>query len=210
MPRCRTRYNCRRAHKRFVRQSGLNFLAGVSCYPSPGTKSKERCSLDYPTSISGSSRKKVVVRKFSRDWQSGYVDPQRFVQDGRLEMLDSTGKVLTIALSEVKMMCFVREFFSGDDPERLIRRSFTSRPRTPGLWLRMRLRDGEELEGLASNDVSLMEPDGIQIAPPDMRSNTQRIFLPRTALQSLEIVAVIHPSTRRKTEVADQEGLFAS
>jgi hypothetical protein len=98
----------------------------------------------------------------------------------------------------------------GDDPERLIRRSFTSRPRTPGLWLRMRLRDSEELEGLASNDVSLMEPDGIQIAPPDMRSNTQRIFVPRAALQSLKVVAVIHSSTRRRPEVADQERLFAN
>lgn len=152
----------------------------------------------------------MVVRKFSRDWQSGYVDPQGFVRAGRLELLDSTGKVITIALDEVKMMCFVREFLTGDDPERLIRRSFTSRPRTAGLWLRMRLRDGEELEGLASNDVSLMEPEGIQFAPPDMRSNAQRIFVPRAALQSLEIVAVIHPTTRRKHAAARQEGLFAS
>ncbi len=42
-----------------------------------------------------------------------------------------------------------------------------------------------------------------------MRSNTQRIFVPRTALQSLEIVAVIHPSTRRKLDLTGQEGLFA-
>jgi hypothetical protein len=150
------------------------------------------------------------VRKFSRDWQSGYVNPQGFVHNNRLELLDSTGKVLTISIEEIKMMCFVREFLNGEDPERLIRRSFTSRPRTPGLWLRLRLRDGEEIEGLASNDVSLVEPEGIQFAPPDMRSNTQRIFVPRAAIQSLEIVAVIHPSTRRKPEVADQEGLFAS
>ncbi len=152
----------------------------------------------------------MIVRKFSRDWQSGYVDPQGFVRDDRLELLDSTGKVLTVALSEVKMMCFVREFLTGDEPERLIRRSFISRPRTPGVWLRMRTRDGDELEGLASNDASLLEPEGIQFAPPDMRSNTQRIFMPRTALQSLEIVAVIHPTTRRKHGPADQEGLFAS
>ena len=129
-----------------------------------------------------------------------------------IQLLDMTGKVLAVALEEVKMVCFVREFLSGDaaDPERLLRRTFTSRPRTPGLWLHMRLRDGEELEGLASNDVSFLEPEGIQFAPPDMRSNTQRIFVPRNALQSLEIVAVIHPSTRRRPRSADQEGLFAS
>lgn len=159
--------------------------------------------------VSGSSRKKVIVRKFSRDWQSGYVDPQRFVRDGRLELLDMTGKVMAMPLNEIKMVSFVRDFLTGDDPERLIRRTFTSRPRTPGLWLRMRLRDGEEVEGLASNDTSLLEPEGIQFAPPDMRSNTQRIFVPRSALQSLEIVAVIHPSRKRTPKAGEQEGLFA-
>ena len=161
--------------------------------------------------MSGSGRKKVVVRKFSRDWQNGYVDPQRFAHDGRLELLDMTGKVLGMTLDDIKMVCFVREFLTGDsaDPERLVRRTFTSRPRTPGLWLRMRLRDGEELEGLASNDVSLLEPEGIQFAPPDMRSNTQRIFIPRAALQSLEIVTVIHPSTKRKLDPSEQEPLFS-
>ncbi len=162
--------------------------------------------------VSGSSRKKVIVRKFSRDWHSGYVDPQGFAHDGQLELLDMTGKVLAMTLRDVKMMCFVREFSTGDstDPERLVRRNFSSRPRTPGLWIRLRMRDGDELEGLASNDLSLLEPEGIQFTPPDLRSNTQRIFIPRSALQSVEIVAVIHASTRRKLNLTEQEGLFAS
>lgn len=161
-------------------------------------------------SASGSSRKKVIVRKFSRDWQSGYIDPQRFVQDGRLELLDMTGKVLAVDLSEIHMVCFVREFLTGDNPERLSRRTFSARPRTPGLWLRMKLRDGDEMEGLASNDASLLESEGIQFTPPDMRSNTQRIFVPRAALQSLEVVAVIRAGKRRKAEADEQEGLFAA
>lgn len=158
-------------------------------------------------------KKKVIVRKFSRDWHSGYVDPQGFVRQGQLELLDMTGKVLSLTLQDVKMMCFVREFVPGDsaNPERLVRRSFSSRPRTAGVWLRMRLRDGDEMEGLASNDLSLLEPDGIQFTPPDLRSNTQRIFVPRSALESLEVVGVISPAgARRKTDSASQEGLFAS
>jgi hypothetical protein len=159
--------------------------------------------------VTGSSRKKVIVRKFSRDWLSGYADPLRFAAAGeRLELLDMSGKVMTLATEDVKMMCFVREFLPGEDPERLIRRRFTSRPRTPGLWLRLRLRDGDEMEGLASNDLSLADPIGLQFTPPDMRSNTQRIFVPRAALQSLEVVAVIHPGARRRTLLAEQEGLF--
>lgn len=167
-------------------------------------------SLALP--LSGSSRKKVIVRKFSRDWHSGYVDPQGFAHDGHLELLDLTGKVLVLTLRDIKMMCFVREFPAGDstDPERLTRRNFTSRPRTPGLWIRLRMMDGDELEGLASNDLSLLESEGIQFSPPDLRSNTQRIFVPRTALQAVEIVAVIHPTGRRKLDLTEQEGLFAS
>ena len=67
-----------------------------------------RCLGEHGVAGSGSSRKKVIVRKFSREWNSGYVDPQGFAHDGRLELLDNTGKVIAMTLHEVKMMCFVR------------------------------------------------------------------------------------------------------
>ena len=159
-----------------------------------------------------SSRKKVIVRKFSRDWQSGYVEPQGFVRDGRLELLDLNGKVTEIALQEIKMVCFVRDFLASDpaNPERLVRRTFTTRPRSAGIWLRLHFRDGDQLEGMASNDLSLLDPGGIQLTPPDTRSNTQRIFVPHTALEALQVVAVIGSGTRRKPDDATQERLFAS
>ena len=159
-----------------------------------------------------SSRKKVIVRKFSRDWQSGYVEPQGFVRDGRLELLDLTGKVTELTLKEVKMVCFVRDFLPNDpaNPERLVRRTFTTRPRSAGIWVRLLFRDGDQLEGLASNDLSLLDPEGIQLTPPDMRSNTQRVFVPRSALEALQVVAVIGSGTRRKPNDAGQKHLFAS
>jgi len=159
-----------------------------------------------------SSRKKVIVRKFSRDWLSGYVEPQEFVRQGQLELLDPNGKLTAVALREIKTVCFVREFLPNDpaNPERLVRRSFSARPRSVGLWLRLGFRDGDQLEGLASNDLTLLDPEGIQFAPPDTRSNTQWIFVPRTALDSLQVVAVIGSGIRRTHENAAQERLFAS
>ncbi|HEX4021075.1 MAG TPA: hypothetical protein VHX63_08025 [Acidobacteriaceae bacterium] len=159
-----------------------------------------------------SSRKKVIVRKFSRDWQSGYVEPQDFVREGRLELLDLTGKVSGIALREIKMVCFVRDFLTTDpaNPERLVRRTFSARPRSAGIWIRLHFRDGDQLEGIASNDLTLLDPDGIQLTPPDTRSNTQRVFVPRTALEALQVVSVIGSGTRRKLDDAGQEHLFAS
>jgi len=36
------------------------------------------------------------------------------------------------------------------------------------------------------------------LTPPDMRSNTQRIYVPRLAIQSLEVVSLIGSPARRR------------
>jgi hypothetical protein len=159
-----------------------------------------------------SARKKVIVRKFSRDWLSGYVAPSHFVQNGQVEILDLAGKVISMPLDEVKWLCFVRDFNSGEagNPERLLRKSFAGRPRTEGLWLRLKMKDEDTVEGLATNDVTLIDPAGIFLIPPDIRSNTQRIFVPGSAIAELEILAVItSPSKRKPAETLRQEDLFS-
>ena len=88
------------------------------------------------------------------------------------------------------------------NPERLLHKRFAIRPRTPGLWLRMTLTDDEELEGLAANDRSLVEGAGLLLTPPDTRSNTQRIYVPRQAIQTLEVVSMIGAAGRKRTEAA--------
>jgi hypothetical protein len=164
-------------------------------------------------------RKKVVVRRFSRDWVSGFLDPANMLtgssSDLRLEMLDPDGRLTSLPLAEVKMVSFVRDFAPSDasaglqsGPEKLSRRTFNVRPRMEGLWLRMIFRDNDILEGVAQNDASLLELQGIQFTPPDMRSNTQRIYVPRIALSELRILAVISTpgaAGRRKTIAAEED-----
>ena len=155
-----------------------------------------------------SQRKPVIVRKFSREWFAGYAEAG-FGQDAaELEILDLTGKVLRIGWDQVKWVCYVRDFpaQSADsaNPERLLHKRFAIRPRTLGLWLRMTLTDGEELEGLAANDRSLVEGAGLLLTPPDTRSNTQRIYVPRQAIQTLEVVSMIGAAGRKRTEAAGQ------
>jgi hypothetical protein len=149
-----------------------------------------------------SARKPVIVRKFSRDWCAGYAG-LGFGRDAQeMEILDLTGKVLRIAWDQVKWVCYVRDLPSanGDlaNPERLLRKRFSIRPRTAGLWLRLRLTDGDELEGLAANDLSLIEGAGLLLVPPDTRSNTQRIYIPRQAIQTLEVLGLIGPPGRKR------------
>ena len=156
-----------------------------------------------------SGRKPVIVRKFSRDWTAGYAATS--LDGPELEILDTTGKVLRIAWEQIKWVCYVRDLPSATsdpaNPERLARKTFSVRPRTAGVLMRMTLTDGDEIEGLAANDVSLVSGAGLMLTPPDTRSNTQRIFVPRLSIQSLEVVSLIGVGKKRSLG-ADQPELF--
>jgi len=148
-----------------------------------------------------STHKKVIVRKIDRDSLSGYVAPADFVRDGKLELLNTAGNVIGVDLREIKAVYFVREF---GDSESLVRKTFTSRPRTEGLWVRLKFRDNEIIEGLMPNDLAQQVNEGFLLNPPDLRSNTQRIFVPRAALESLTVLAVIGGTHRRRRRPEDQ------
>jgi hypothetical protein len=146
-----------------------------------------------------STHKKVIVRKMDRDSVSGYVAPSQFVHEGKLELLNTAGTVIAMDLREIKGVYFVREF---GDSESLTRKTFTSRPRAEGLWVRLRFKDNDVLEALMPADLTQALPEGFLVNPPDQRSNTQRIFVPRTALESLTVLAVIGASRRRRRGAA--------
>jgi hypothetical protein len=131
-------------------------------------------------------------------------------------MLDLDGKVLSLAAEDLKWICYVRDFNSGElnNPERLVRKTFAGRPRGDGLFVRARLKDGDVIEGLAANDVSLVSSEGVFLTPPDLRSNTQRLWVPRTAIEELDVVAVIGAAKKKPAPVAQekttaQEELFS-
>ena len=157
-----------------------------------------------------SARKPVIVRKFSRDWFAGYAGAEFGQQKPELEILDLTGKVVRVGWEQVKWLCYVRDLPAGSadqaNPERLLRKRFSLRPRTPGLWLRLTLADGDELEGLAANDRTLVDGAGLLLTPPDTRSNTQRIYVPRQAIQTLEVLSLIGAASRKRAEAAASGG----
>ncbi len=163
-----------------------------------------------------SARKPVIVRKFSRDWFAGYAGADIGQQKAELEILDLTGKVVRVGWEQVKWVCYVRDLPQGSsdqlNPERLLRKRFSLRPRSAGLWLRLTLADGDELEGLAANDRTLVDGSGLLLTPPDTRSNTQRIYLPRLAIQDLEVLSLIGGAGRKRAEAqrpaGEQRDLF--
>lgn len=157
----------------------------------------------------------MIVRKISCDWQGGYAHADFGQEPNAMELLDLTGKVLHIDWEQIKWVCLVRDFSAGAidpvNPERLLHKKFSVRPRTPGLWFRLTLADGDELEGLAANDRTLLEGQGLLLIPPDTRSNTQRIYVPRCAIQTLEVVGLIGATShKRAAALLEQPDLFPS
>jgi hypothetical protein len=142
-----------------------------------------------------STHKKVIVRKSDRDSVSGYVAPANFVVDGKLELLNTAGNVVAVDLRDIKAVYFVREF---SDSDVMSRKTFTTRPRTEGLWVRLKFKDNEVIEGIMPNDLAQNPAEGFLINPPDLRSNTQRVFVPRASLSSVTVIAVIGAGKRRR------------
>jgi hypothetical protein len=146
----------------------------------------------------------AIVRRFTGETLPGYLPLSAFVRNRGIELLDLSGRVIPILLNDIKHICYVREFNLHDtaNPERLTRRTFLARPRTEGLWLRMTFRGGDVFEGLAATDISLLDDlindTGLHLTPPDTRSNTQRVYVPRTSLTELQLLAVITTPSRRK------------
>lgn len=166
-----------------------------------------------------STRKQVVVRKLDKGLVKGFVDPVRYLHPEGLEMLDRKGRLLHIPLDEVKGVFFVRKF--EGNPNACERKVFHSRPRLAGLWVRLTFKDNEVMEGLVANNLLDMDPLGFSVTPPDLSSNNLRIFIPRSALSTFEVLGVVSESVAHRrprqpaapqtppTDSAKQIGLFS-
>jgi len=120
------------------------------------------------------------------------------LQADAVELLTPEGALLRIPYSETKAVCFVRDFDGTETWRR--NRSFAARPKTPGLWVQVRFRDGDTLEGLIPNNLLQTEPNGYSLTPPDPTFQNQRVFIPREALQAVEVLGVIGSPLRRKAK----------
>ncbi len=151
-----------------------------------------------------STHKKVVLHKLDNEVIKGYVTPNSYLGPNGVEVLDREGRGLTIPLEELKAICFVRDF--DGNPNRPERKTFMSRPKQRGLWLRMTFRDNEVLEGLSSTNLLEWDPRGFTVTPPDTYSNNLKLFIPRPALATVEVLGVISNSGSRRAARQAAEG----
>ena len=144
--------------------------------------------------MASSTAKKVIVRRFERDRVTGYVNPFSYLQQEAIEILKTDGTLALIPYREVKSVAFVKDF----DGETAAGRIFLNRPKLEGLWVRMLFTDGEVSDGIISNNLLSWDTVGYTVTPPEPDGNCQKVFVPRTALRSMQILGVIGSPLRSK------------
>ena len=155
-----------------------------------------------------STTKKAVIHRFQKEPLAGYVNPASYLQPAGVDLLSALGNVSTVPYEEIKTISFVRDFEGAGGTGRQV---FNTRPKMEGLWVSLRFRDGEVMEGIMSNNLLQLEPYGFTVIPPDPYSSHQRVFIPRAAVASVEVLGVVgSPLKKRKAKAAPKEqiGLF--
>lgn len=124
-------------------------------------------------------------------------------------MLTPSGSLIQVRYSEIKSVCFVKDFDLPGDAVK----TFQSRPKMEGLWVRMNFRDGDLMDGILPNRLLLWDRYGYSVIPPEPYSNNQKVFVPREALTEISVLGVVgSPLTKRarrqKPASQEQIGLF--
>ena len=127
----------------------------------------------------------------------GYLNPSSLGRSETVDLLTLDGEHRSLALDDVKSIYFVREFTDDFEPER---KTFLSRPKLDGLWVRLRFRDNDVMEGIVANDLLDMLDTGVQLTPPDLHGNNLRMFIPRSALAEMKVLGVVGIARRSPRE----------
>jgi len=163
--------------------------------------------------LAGSTTKKVLVTRFEREPLAGFVNPQSYLQPEGLELLSQAGAVSVVPYAEVKLVCFVRDFQQGEPRKEL--RLFTTRPKMEGLWVRMHFRDGDAMDGMLANNLLQLDTYGVSVIPPDPGFQNQRVFVPKAALSTVQVLGVVgsplrmrkpKPTAKEQLEMFDKQG----
>ena len=157
---------------------------------------------------SSASHKKVVVQTFAGEAIRGYLSPAGLGENEAIDLLSVDGEHKSVPQAGIKAIYFVREFTDDFEPER---KAFLSRPKLDGLWVRLKFRDNDALEGVVANNLLSLLDHGVQITPPDLHGQSPRIFIPRTAITEMTVLGVVgiaRRTARRAAAAVGQPTLF--
>ena len=114
-------------------------------------------------------------------------DPQHALDAIRLTMID-TGEVKLVPVAEAKAVFFVSTF-DGDTRHKALH-FHQNAPIQPGLWVRVRFQDEEEVEGFISNTRDYVLGPGFFMMPTDPDGNNKLIYVLKSKLKDFNVLGI--------------------
>jgi hypothetical protein len=134
-------------------------------------------------------KRKVILRKNDGQILKGYLEEiPDWVNEDSLTILSLTEEIIKVPKSDIKALFFVKRFTGNSDHKEV--RFFDTHPKIDGLWVRVTFKDDEVLEGIVPNNYEFFVQDGFYIKPPDPNTNNKLIFVLKSALRDLTVLAV--------------------
>jgi uncharacterized protein DUF6982 len=101
---------------------------------------------------------------------------------------ESDGKRVNVVASDLKAIFFVKSFEGDQDYTEF--KVFSSRPSGKGVWVRVRFKDGEVIEGVAPNCIETYSRVLFYITPPDPKSNNQGVLVSKHYLKEMQVLGL--------------------
>jgi hypothetical protein len=155
--------------------------------------------------VSSSTAKRLILYRFDRAPVEVLVHADAYLRNLDIEVMLLDGSLQNIDYISVKALCFAAEgapadLFEGPN-------SFERRPKTPGLWARFRLRDGDLLEGVLPHNILDWPAQGYFLTPPKANAYRQRVFLPRQAVRETVLLGLVGKGSALGTKAVAKKKL---
>lgn len=133
-----------------------------------------------------SSMGKVVVRTCDGKVYPGF-SRKEDVGDDKVKIITRDGKEKFFATDELKGLFFVKDF-KGDpeyDPVKFLNRNSVK----ASVWVHVEFEDGEVIEGMVRDHMSLLFSSGFYLWPSDEDNNNGLIYIVKKAIRDFEILS---------------------
>jgi hypothetical protein len=161
----------------------------------------EHVGQDQPLPV---QEHKVVIHRVTGELIKGHLESNRTGDLGSLFEPGENGASkslpirtqgaesrIDVPLGEIKSVFFVKSFRGDSNRKDLL--FYTNGPEVGRIWVEVRFKDDEVLEGLIENSVKHLIGDGFFLRPTDFRSNNVIVYVSKSAIRSFRVLGIRSP-----------------
>ncbi len=99
-----------------------------------------------------------------------------------------TEKWFELDVSEAKAVFFVKRF-EGNSEKHAVR-FYTHGPAIHGIWVEIRFKDGEVIEGVINNSIHHLVDKGFLLSPSDPEGNNEVIYVLKSSINNYRVLGI--------------------